>query len=192
MNKRNRLILFAIPFVWIASFICTTQGQVAYTLAPSPELTIIGKSNIRTWKMTSNFASGQGMFLMDVDMLRGIQNLDIEMQSESLTSGTKGLDKHAYESLQTGQHPSVFFHLKEINGRGEDRQAKGEFTIAGVTKEVQFPVKVKQIGSAVTFQGEIPIKFSDFKLVTPTNFMGLVKTYDDARILFNTTFQPTN
>lgn len=130
------------------------------------------------------------MFVMERGKFIGIQNLEVEMLSESLTSGTKGLDKHAYESLQTSLHPIVKFTLREIKEVENSMEARGDFQIAGVTRQVVFPVKIEQIGNQVNFQGEIPIKFSDFEIVTPTNFMGIVKTHDDARILFNTTFQP--
>lgn len=183
-------MLFPLSIVWMASFICTAQGQAAYTLAPSPELKIIGRSTIRVWKMTSNEASGQGVFVMDGTSFIGIQSLTVEMHAESISSGTKGLDKHAYESLQTSLHPIVKFTLREIKEVENSVEARGDFQIAGVTRQVVFPVKIEQIGNQVNFQGEIPIKFSDFEIVTPTNFMGIVKTHDDARILFNTTFQP--
>lgn len=183
-------MVFAISVLSIALCVAPAQGQVAYTLAPSPELKIIGKSTIRTWKMTSAVASGQGMFVMERGKFIGIQNLEVEMLSESLTSGTKGLDKHAYESLKTSLHPMVKFTLKEIKELGESVEARGDFQIAGVTRQVVFPVKIEQIGDKVHFQGEIPIKFSDFEIETPTNFMGIIKTHDDARIVFYTTFHP--
>lgn len=185
-------MVFAISVLWIALCVSPAQGQVAYTLAPSPELRIIGKSTIRTWKMTSVVASGHGIFVMDGAKFIGIQNLEVEMVSESLTSGTKGLDKHAYESLKTSLHPMVKFTLNEIKEVGDNVEARGDFQIAGVTRQVVFPVKIEQIGDHVHFQGEIPIKFSDFEIETPTNFMGIIKTHDDARILFNITFQPKN
>lgn len=185
-------MLFPLSIIWMASFICTAQGQVDYTLAPSPDLKIIGRSTIRVWKMTANEASGQVFFFMDGTRFIGIQSLTVEMHAESLSSGTNGLDKHAYESLQTSLHPIVKFTLREIKEVENSVEARGDFQIAGVARQVVFPVKIEQIGNQVNFQGEIPIKFSDFEIVTPTNFMGIVKTHDDARILFNTTFQPKN
>lgn len=192
MKKIKPFILFLMVIIWMALFIKPVQGQIAYTLAPSGELKIIGKSTIRVWTMTSVEASGEGQFAMEGNQFKGIQSLKVEMPSESLKSGTKGLDRHAYEALKTSQHPIIKFTLAEISGNGGSWEAIGDFTIAGVTRKVSFPVKVIQSGNQINFQGEVPIKFSDFNIVTPTNFMGLIKTHDDAKIVFNTAFQPSN
>lgn len=191
MKKIKPLLLFPIVIIWMASFIYPVQGQTDYTLTSS-ELKIIGKSTIRVWALTSPEASGQGQFTMERDRLQGIQSLTVEMPAESLKSGTKGLDKHAYEALKTSQYQIVKFTLREVTGSGSSLEANGDLTIAGVTKKTSFPVKVSQSGNQINFQGEVPIKFSDFNIVTPTNFMGLIKTHDDARIVFNTGFQPSN
>lgn len=192
MKAFNRSLFLSLAIIWMTSFVAAAQGQVAYTLAPDPELKIIGKSTIRVWKMTSRVASGHGIFQLEGDKIVGIDILEVQMQAESLTSGTKGLDRHAYESLDTSRFPIVKFSLQELKGVGDSWEARGDFIISGVTRQVVFPVKIEQIGNQVNFQGEIPIKFSDFEIVTPTNFFGIVKTHDDARILFNTTFQPKN
>jgi polyisoprenoid-binding protein YceI len=190
MKKTKLMILFSTFSLWMATCIFQAQGQTSYIVAPTSELKIVGKSNIRVWTLTSKIASGQGNFIMDYNQLQEIESLTVELQSESLKSGTKGLDKHAYETLKTGEFKHIIFTLTEFTERCGMMEAKGDFTIAGVTRQISFPVKVTQIGDQVNFQGEVLIKFSDFLLVTPTNFFGLIKTRDDATIFFNTTFKP--
>jgi polyisoprenoid-binding protein YceI len=188
MKKTKILMLLATCFVWVVFVIHPIQGQTTYTLAPSSELKIVGKSNIRTWTLTSTAASGKGQFMMEGTQLKAIQNLWVEMESESLKSGNKALDKHAYEALKKGEYMHIKFDLKEITGTGNIMEARGNLSIAGVTKEVKFPVKVSQKENQINFKGELPIKFSDFNIETPTNLMGLIKTLDDAKIYFNTDF----
>jgi polyisoprenoid-binding protein YceI len=188
MKKTKILMLIAVCFVWVASIIHPLQGQTTYTLSPSSELKIVGKSNIRTWTLTSTSAIGKGQFLIEGTELKEIQSLWVEMESESLKSGNKALDKHAYEALKTGEYMHIKFNLKEIRGSGFLLEARGDLSIAGITKEVNFPVKVSQEGNLINFKGELPIKFSDFNINTPTNLMGLIKTLDDAKIYFNTDF----
>jgi polyisoprenoid-binding protein YceI len=180
------LIMILMSFNW------TLSAQTKYTLAPSPELKISGGSTLHDWDMTSNSAKGEGIFEVEGNQLKGIQNLWVSMEAETLKSGTKGLDNNAYKALDTKKNKDVKFTLKEITGSGSNYQAKGDFTVAGVTKPASFPVKVTQSGNKFTFEGTYDTKLTYFSVAPPTALMGTVKTRDEITISFKTIFQPLN
>lgn len=164
-------------------------AQSKYILTSSPTLTIQGGSTLHDWDMTSNEAKGEGMFVVEGNQLKSIQNLTVSMKAETLKSGTRGLDNNAYKALDTKKHPEIKFSLKELTGSGTNYTAKGDFTIAGVTKAASFPVKVSQSGNSFTFEGKHETKLTAFSIDPPTALLGTVKTADDITISFKSTFQ---
>lgn len=190
--KNLRKWTLGLTVMVLLSFNWTLSAQTKYIMAPSPELKISGGSTLHDWDMTSNTAKGEGMFVLEGNQLKSIQNLSITMEAETLKSGTRGLDNNAYKALDTKKNKDVKFTLKEITGSGSNYQAKGDFTIAGVTKPASFPVKVTQSGNKFTFEGSYDTKLTQFSVDPPTALLGTVKTDDEIKISFKTIFQPTN
>lgn len=182
----------AIMVIVLISIQWSVEAQVKYTLAPSPELKVEGGSSLHDWDMTSNTAKGEGQFIMEGNQFKGVRSLQVTMEAESLKSGTRGLDANAYKALDTKKNKEVRFTLRELTGSGSSYQAKGDFTIAGVTKPASFPVKVSQNGNRVTFEGSYNTKLTDYSIDPPTALLGTVKTRDEITIKFKTTFQPNN
>jgi polyisoprenoid-binding protein YceI len=190
---KNRIeTVFMIMFLILISTFTALQAQTKYTLSPSPELKIDGGSSLHDWTMTTNTAKGEALLVVEGNQLKSVKSASVSAQAESLKSGTKGLDNNAYKALDTSKNKEIRFTLKEITGSGSNFQAKGDFTIAGVTKPASFPVKVTQSGNKFTFEGSFDTKLTTFSITPPTALMGTVKTRDEVKISFKTTFQPIN
>lgn len=166
-------------------------AQANYTIASGTELKITGGSSLHDWEMITKDAKGTAVFTMAGNTVNGAQSLRVNAEAESLKSGTRGLDNNAYKALKTGQHKQISFTLKELTGTAPNYTAKGDFTIAGVTKTASFPVKLTQNGSNLIFEGKYDTKLTNFSIDPPTALMGTVKTRDDVTISFKTIFQPT-
>jgi polyisoprenoid-binding protein YceI len=191
MKNRFRIVSAMMVFILIST-IPALQAQTKYTLAPSPTLQIDGGSTLHDWTMTTNTAKGEAVLVVEGNQLKSVQSAMVSAQAESLKSGTRGLDNNAYKALDTSKNKEVRFTLKEITGSGSSFQAKGDFTIAGVTKPASFPLKVTQSGNKFTFEGSFDTKLTNFSIVPPTALLGTVKTEDEVKISFKTTFQPIN
>lgn len=191
MKNRLKTISTIMVFILISA-ISTLQAQTKYTLSASPTLKIDGGSSLHDWTMTTNTAKGEALLVVEGNQLKGVKSASVSAQAESLKSGTKGLDNNAYKALDTSKNKEIRFTLKEITGSGSSFQAKGDFTIAGVTKSASFPVKVTQSGNKFTFEGSFDTKLTTFSITPPTALMGTVKTRDEVKISFKTTFQPIN
>jgi polyisoprenoid-binding protein YceI len=196
-NKQNKMMkqysFWIAGFMVLALTFVSSQvfAQVKYTLAPTSEMKISGGSTLHDWDMTSTSAKGEGQFVMEGNQFKGIKSLRVQMEAETLKSGTRGLDNNAYKALDTKKHKDVIFTLKEITGSGSSYQAKGDFTIAGVTKPASFPVKMTQSGGNLTFEGSFDTKLTNFSIDPPTALMGTVKTRDEITISFKSIFQPS-
>lgn len=114
------------------------------------------------------------------------------MPAESLKSGKSAMDRNTYDALETKKHKQIQFVLTNITPAGSNTwNAKGNFTIAGVTQPASFEVKSSSSGSNYNFQGRHAFKLTDYKMDPPTALLGTVKTGNDVVIHFNINFQPS-
>lgn len=186
--KHNPLIIL-ITLLLLGSI--NGFSQTKYVMAASPEFKVDGGSTLHDWHMISKTAKGEGLFVVEGGQFKTAKSLSISLQAETLKSGTKGLDTNAYKALNTEKNKEIRFVLKELTGAGASMVAKGDLTIAGVTKPVSFPVKMIASAGKFTFEGSFPTKLTTFNVTPPTALMGTVKTEDDIKLSFKSTFQPT-
>jgi polyisoprenoid-binding protein YceI len=87
--------------------------------------------------------------------------------------------------IQTNQFPTATFKLTspiELGSVPSDGQevsatANGQFTLHGVTKDVQIPLKARLSGNVIAVTGSLPITFADYGVEAPSSFV--VVSIDD-------------
>jgi polyisoprenoid-binding protein YceI len=87
--------------------------------------------------------------------------------------------------IQTNQFPTATFKLTspiELGSVPTDGQevsvtADGQFSLHGVTKDVQIPLKAKLSGDVIAVTGSLPITFADYGVEAPSSFV--VVSIDD-------------
>ena len=97
------------------------------------------------------------------------------------------MDDIMYEKLQEKTHKLIKFKLTEMTLKEAPANAdapflfdtKGELTVAGATKAISMPVKMKVDGKRLQFNGEIKTKMTDFKVEPVSALGGTIKTGDD-------------
>lgn len=170
----------------------TGFSQTNYVLSASPLFKVEGGSSLHDWEMISEAGKGEGVFILENGKFKTVKSLSVSFVAETLKSGTKGLDTNAYKALQTDKNKEIRFVLKELTGQGTSLTAKGDLTIAGVTKPVSFPVKMSAVGTKMTFEGSLETRLTNFSVTPPTALLGTVKTHDEIKLSFKSTFQPTS
>jgi polyisoprenoid-binding protein YceI len=171
--------------------ILTGYSQTNYVLSGAPMFKVAGGSTLHDWEMVSTTGKGEGTFVLENGQFKTVKTLSVSLPAETLKSGTKGLDSNAYKALNTDKNKDVRFVLKELTGQGTGMTAKGDLTIAGVTKPVSFPVKMTSAGNKITFEGSLQTRLTTFSVTPPTALLGTVKTNDEITLSFKSTFQPT-
>ncbi len=176
----------------INSFNFTVNAQQTYHLGPDPHLQVSGGSSLKDWKMEASDAQGTGVFQVSDGQLQDISFLEVTLEAKELKSGTRGLDNNAYDALNTSQYPDITFELLDFSGGSSAGEAKGRLTIAGVTREISFPVQIRKNGEGFNFTGEVSTKLTEFSIDPPTALLGSVRTRDEITLSFDTHFVPSN
>lgn len=162
--KISKTIFSATVFVGILSL---SQFANAQSISQkSSNISINGTSPMHDWTMSAKSSSFSGTVSGN-----SINNVKFSVPVKNLNS-TKGsmMDNKAYKALKSDKNPSISFTATSIPiGNGN---INGKMTIAGVTKNVSFPVSVVKKGAAYTIEGTETIEMSDFGVERP-GFMGV-------------------
>ena len=140
----------------------------------SVKISVDGTSPMHNWTMTSNSgtfsAAVNGNVINSIKFSTGAKNL----------KSTKGkmMDNKAHDALKASKNPTIYFAASSINiGKGT---VNGKLAIAGVTKNVSFPVTVVKKGNAYVIEGTEGVKLSQYGMERP-GFMGM-KAGDDVTV----------
>jgi len=157
----------------------------------SSELKVYGTSSLHDWHLDTE--NHKGYITIDKNGDLTIDKLKIEVVSESLKSGKKGMDKNTYKSLATDKYKTISFQSTEIKSvnKVSDTNYKvesyGDLTIAGVKKRVSLNFTLNLTNGKVQLMGEKSFKMTDFNIEPPTALLGTITTGDAITIKFNTT-----
>ncbi len=166
---KSVMLLFAVTFFGFVNAQNIT--------GKSTKIAVDGTSPMHDWTMTASSANFSGTVSGNA-----ITNVKFSMPAKNLKS-TKGkmMDNKAYEALKADKSPNISFTAASL-AVGKSTLA-GKLTIAGVTKDVSFPVNVVKNGASYNITGTENLKLSDFGMERP-GFMG-VKTGDAIKVTVN-------
>lgn len=166
---KSAILLFAFTFFGLVNAQNIT--------GKSSKITVDGTSPMHDWVMTSSSSNFSGTVSGNA-----ITNVKFSMPVKNLKSAKgKMMDNKAYEALKSDKSPNISFTATSLNV-GKSNLA-GKLTIAGVTKDVSFPVNVVKNGASYNITGTENLKLSDFGMARP-GFMG-VKTGDAIKVTVN-------
>jgi polyisoprenoid-binding protein YceI len=107
------------------------------------------------------------------------------------------MDDKMYNMMSYTNHPDIIFKITDLTLKETAKDAnspyvfdaKGDLSLAGVTNNVSFPVKVlplpeKDGENRVKISGEVPLKMSQFGM-QPASMILVVKTGDDVTAKFD-------
>lgn len=175
------------------------------------KMRIEGTSNIHDWQVESPLIGGSVEVGENFPLQPGQEvkpgkidaKGEVFVTARSLKSIEKDgkpysdkMDGFMYEKLLVEQHPKITFKVNELTlkeaAASKDApytfDAKGDLTVAGVTKPIEMPLKVVPAGDGkIKISGAFPLKMTEYKIDPPAPKIafGLIKTGDDVKVLFD-------
>ena len=161
----------------------------SYKARPGSSIKIAGTSNIHDWTVESKLIGGAMELKGDLAKAGKVDaTAEAKISVRSIKSDKKAMDDIMHAAMKVEQNPTVVFTLKELTAQGNMKfEAKGELTLAGVTKEVKFPVTMEKIeGDQLKVKGVLDTKMTDFGIQPPApNIPGNpIKTADEVKVTF--------
>ncbi len=161
----------------------------SYKARPGSSIKIAGTSNIHDWTVESKLIGGSMELKGDLAKAGKVDaTAEAKISVRSIKSDKKAMDDIMHAAMKVEQNPTVVFTLKELTAQGDLKfEAKGDLTLAGVTKEVKFPVTMEKIeGDQMKVKGVLDTKMTDFGIQPPApNIPGNpIKTADEVKVTF--------
>lgn len=170
--KRYTSILLMIG---LAASLQAQQFQVS----SQSSLSFDGTSTLHDFTCTAKKITGT---ITAVD--RNIQAARIEIPVRSIESGKEDMNKNMYEAFKADAYPSIVFELSALTSVAGALRAKGQLTIAGVTKNIEMPVSVSWPADQLEVAGDYTLNMSDYGIKPPKMFLGTIKTGDAVTVHF--------
>lgn len=162
-------------------------GQVLKIVPGSSVITINGTSNLHDWKSKAEQINGE-LVLSGNDQVKSFK-LDIPVKS--IKSGEKIMDSKTYETFDANKHPNIAFRLTDItnlqiSGDNVNVVFNGNLTMAGTTRKVAIKANGKNTKQGTyIFNGNVPLKMTDFQMKPPTALLGALKVGDGIKLEFD-------
>ena len=159
------------------------------------KVSIHGTSNLHDWDEKVGIISGNSSVNWNSDGSFDVETVSIKMDVRSIKSD-KGsvMDNNTYKALKGEKHPQILFDLKTTLKTMQFRSvkmiaAKGNLTIAGVTRPIEMLVKVFLPDKGkMSFEGSQVIKMTDYGISPPTAIFGTLKTGNVITLKFKINF----
>jgi polyisoprenoid-binding protein YceI len=203
MKIINSLFLTSALFLTCASASADTVAR--YKAVPNAaKVKIDGTSTIHDWIMEGTIIGGWFDFDPAYPLdpaaekpadLTPKPSAEVSIPVQSIKSGKKRMDEVMLEAMKQPEFPKITFKLAEMTPKTTDRKsgtpitfnAKGDLTIAGVTRKIEMPVTVEKLDDGkLKVVGSTPLKMTDYgiKPPAPTIALGLIKVGDDIKVSF--------
>jgi polyisoprenoid-binding protein YceI len=164
----------------------------AYKPAGNSYVTVTGTSTLHDWEMRSENVSGEAVFTTgESGSPESVESIMFRVNKNTLKSDKSGLDRRAYQALNSTRHPEIIFRTNGSNNirKSGDRylvNTKGELTIAGVTRQVDVEATcINGDDRKLVCSGSRSLKMSDFNIDPPVMMMGTLRTGDEITVSYN-------
>jgi hypothetical protein len=167
----------------------------AYILEES-ELTLIGTSNIKPFSCVceEDFEPITYELEQHCDGHYIFKGTRLRIPVRALDCGNRIMNKDLFEALKADAYPEIVIQPKELHlpltlnvSEGwSDLTAEASVGLAGRTRQISLPVRVKALGKATfRIQSRKTLCMRDFGITPPTAMGGLIKVEEEIDIHFD-------
>ena len=169
-------------------------AQGAPLAMDTARVTIAGTSNIHEYtawtdtvrvtraKLTAPIAPDA--FWADIVKPGALESFEVAVPARTLSSPKAGLDKNMHKALKVEANPDITFRLLRLDPAANGLQAFGVLRIAGVEREVSFPMQTERRGAGLAIKGALPLLMTDYGIKPPVAMLGMLKTDPKVTVTF--------
>ena len=194
--KLQKIAFIALCFVLVYD-IGVGQTQKLNVFNEETTMSVSGTSTLHDW--TSEVDTIIGFVEVGEKLLKKgkvkngdvIPSVNIVIPVKAIVSPRGAtMDKKTYAALKSEEHPEIKFSLMDskitsVDGSTFQLGATGDLTIAGVTKNVSFPVEGKIISEEkLGFSGEYKLNMVEYDMDPPSAMFGQIETGEEVTIKF--------
>ena len=163
-----------------------------------------GSSNVRDW--TCKATAMEALIAVDaasVDsrdndaIAKSLRGVDVIVPVRMLKCGDRHMEANMYDALKAPKPPAVGYILADFEimpslvGGDLTVEAVGKMSVAGAERSVRMTVKTERLADGTRrARGTVPIRMTDFGIVPPRPWFGVLRTADKVLIQFEIFVSP--
>lgn len=179
-------------------------GNLRLPVRADSRLWLEGTSNVKDW--TCRATSMEALIAIDaasadsrdnVAVSKSLRGVDVIIPVRMLKCGDRHMEANMYAALKAPELPEVSYIVADfkltpmLNDDGMTIEARGTMSIAGTERPVSMTVKTERLPDGTRrARGTVPIRMSDFGIVPPRPWFGILKTGDKVMVQFEIFVSP--
>jgi hypothetical protein len=199
MTTRFRVLIefvctLAIVLLWVPYLVVGQPLPPLELRMAAARVSIAGTSNIYPFTASTTdvrmprlvLAPADGDRLPSAAQAGGVEAFDITIRAASLTSSQEGFDQTMHQALKVSEHQDITFRLLRLEpaAAANSLTAVGLLKIAGIEKEVAFPIRAGVNASTITVIGDVALLMTDYGITPPKAMLGILKTDPEITVTF--------
>mgnify|MGYP000492088847 CR=1 FL=1 len=200
MKNKFTLLLGILSLIFIYSFnLRNDRTPIQYYLGDQSKLEVFGKTNVNEFCCASyeKFKPQKLTYEIpfDSDKMK-FNRAKLNIQINEMDCGGRLINKDFRRTLNADKCPFISIDLKEIINQDCDNLrecdnwiffiASTEITINEVNQKINIPIHIlKETDQKFRVTGQKKLQLSDFKIIPPTAFMGMIKVRNSIEINFD-------
>jgi hypothetical protein len=200
-------LLIVIGALVLSGADATAQDKTATLRLPvraDSRLWLEGSSNVREW--TCKATAMEALIAVDVASVdsrdndaiaKSLRGVDVIVPVRMLKCGDRHMEANMYDALKAPKPPSIgyivadFEILPSLVGDDLTVEATGKMSVAGAQRPVRMTVKTERLADGTRrARGTVPIRMTDFGIVPPRPWFGVLRTADKVLIQFEVFVSP--
>jgi polyisoprenoid-binding protein YceI len=127
----------------------------------------LSKSNIE-FQVDTRFGKANGKFSNTQIQIKDPKNFigTVTVPINTINTGNSLRDKHlkSDDFFDIEKFPNSIFQVVSVSKKGEKNELKGLLTIKGITKEISFPIDIKENEDKLVITGNFLINREEFQI----------------------------
>lgn len=180
------------------------SGTLRLPVRADSKVWLEGSSNVRDW--TCKATALEALIAVDASSVdshdnaaiaRSLRGVDVIVPVRGLKCGDRHMEANMYDALKAPKPPAIGYIVADfeitpsVTGDNLTVEAIGRMTVAGAERPVRMTVKTENLPDGTRrARGTVPILMTDFGIVPPRPWFGVLRTADKVLIHFEIFVSP--
>jgi len=206
MRVLNSILILLGALLLVASA-APAQEKAATLRLPvraDSRLWLEGSSNVKDW--TCKATAMEALIAIDASsadshddatIAKSLRGVDVIVPVRMLKCGDRHMEANMYSALKAPKPPAISYIIADfeltpsLSGDGLSVEAIGKLSVAGAERSVSMTVQTERLPDGTRrARGTVPIRMTDFGIVPPRPWFGVLRTADKVLIQFEIFVSP--
>lgn len=180
------------------------SGSLRLPVRADSRVWLEGSSNVRDW--TCKATAMEALIAVDAQTVgsrddiivaKSLRGVDVIIPVRKLKCGDRHMEANMYDALKAPKPPAMSYIVADfeltpsLSDDGLSVEAVGKMSVAGAERPVRMTVKTEALPDGTRrARGTVPIRMTDFGIVPPRPWFGVLRTADKVLVQFEIYVSP--